>query len=283
MHMSGQRQYLLTTYCAGSIGLQLILSSLCAVSTVFGFTLPSPRRRTMLARLRPRLATALRPLPVAARARHPLQPPALASCRRLCLYVDGERARPRGRPTRDAGRYDPERPVERRKGPDGLWYSQRDFGPGWDSAEVERRHDVDGKLYTLAEFLSFYAAAEGEDGAYMRWQDARHWLPRLNREIKAAKRIDSLLALHRDYYDSLDHIHLATLWHRLGVIDERSQRLKRSPAELDALREHTLAMMPRFGAQALSNISVSLARAGLYEVPWPGLWAALGAAAPSNR
>lgn len=241
------------------------------------------RRRTMLTRLRPRLATALGSLPIAARPLQPLQPPALASCRLLCLYVDGERASPRGRPTRDAGLYYPERPVERRKGPDGLWYSQRNFGPGWDSAEVERRHDVDGKLYTLAEFLSFYAAAEGEDAAYMRWQDARHWLPRLNMEIKAANRVGSLLALHRDYYASLDPIHLATLWHRLGVIDERSQRLKRSPAQLDALREHTLAMMPHFGAQALSNISVSLARAGLYGDPWPELWAALGVRALTNR
>ena len=144
---------------------------------------------------------------------------------------------------------------------------------------MERRHDVDGQLYTLAEFVSFYAA-EGEDVAFMRWQDARHWLPRLNREIKTAKRIHSLLALHRDYYDSLDHIHLATLWHRLGVLDERSQQLKRGPAQLDALREHTLAMMPHFGAQALSNISVALARAGLYVDPWPELWAALGVRAP---
>ena len=236
----------------------------------------------MLARLRPRLTMALGSLPVAARPLRPLQPPALASCRLLCLYVDGERASRRGGLPRDAGLYHTDRPVERRKGPDGLWYSQRHFGPGWDSAEVERRHDVDGQLYTLAEFVSFYAA-EGEDVAYMRWQDARHWLPRLNREIKTAKRINSLLALHRDYYDSLDHIHLATLWHRLGVLDERSQQLKRGPAQLDALREHTLAMMPHFGAQALSNISVALARAGLYVDPWPELWAALGVRAPSTR
>ena len=232
----------------------------------------------MLARLRPRLTTALGSLPVAARPLRPLQPPALASCRLLCLYVDGERANRRG-PPRDAGLYHSERPVERRKGPDGLWYSQRDFGPGWDSAEVERRRDVDGQLYTLAEFLSYYAEEGGEDVAFMRWQDARHYLPRLNREIKAAKRVDSLLALHRDYYDSLDHIHLATLWHRLGVTDEQSlarDRLKHSTAQLDALREHTLAMMPHFGAQALSNISVALARAGLLADPWPGLWAALG-------
>ena len=228
----------------------------------------------MLARLQPRLASALRPL--TARPLHPLQPltPALASCRLL-----SQRARP------------PERPVERRKGPDGQWYSSQAMfrmahpGAAWDSAEVERRRDTDGSLYTLAEFQSFYAqfvdgsSSDAEGVAYAHWTDAKHWTHRMTKQIKAEKSVDSLLALHREYYDALDYIHLAALWHRLGAID-RSQRLRRNPAQLDALREHTLAMMPQFGKQALSNISLSMARAGLSrKPPWPELWIALGAEA----
>ena len=227
----------------------------------------------MLARLRPRLASALRRPPLVA-ALHPLPPlpPARASCRLL-----SRRARP------------PERPVERRKGPDGQWYSSQAVfrmthpRADWESAEVERRRDVDGKLYTLAEFRSFYAQFPQVDGsssdadgvAYQHWSDAKHWDHRMTKEIKAERNIDSLLALHWKYYDALDYIHLSTLWHRLGAID-KSQRLRRSPAQLDALREHTLATMPQFGEQALSNISLSLARAGLSrKPPWPELWTAI--------
>ena len=227
----------------------------------------------MLARLRPRLTSALRRPPlVAARPLHPLSPLPLAraSCRLL-----SRRARP------------PERPVERRKGPDGQWYSSQAVfrmahpRAAWESAEVERRRDVDGRLYTLAEFRSFYAqfadgsSSDAEGVAYEHWTDGKHWDHRMTKEIKAEKSIDSLLSLHREYYDALNHIHLSTLWHRLGAID-RSQRLRRSPAQLDALREHTLATMPRFDAQALSNISLTLARAGLSrKPPWPELWTAI--------
>ena len=195
----------------------------------------------MLARLRPRLTSALRRPPlVAARPLHPLSPLPLAraSCRLL-----SRRARP------------PERPVERRKGPDGQWYSSQAVfrmahpRAAWESAEVERRRDVDGRLYTLAEFRSFYAqfadgsSSDAEGVAYEHWTDAKHWDHRMTKEIKAEKSIDSLLSLHREYYDALNHIHLSTLWHRLGAIDQ-SQRLRRSPAQLDALREHTLDTMP---------------------------------------
>ena len=153
----------------------------------------------------------------------------------------------------------------------------------WESAEVERRRDVDGKLYTLAEFRSFYAQFPQVDGsssdadgvAYQHWNGAKLWVHKMTKDIKAEKRIDSLLALHWKHYDALDYIHLSTLWHRLGAID-KSQRLRRSPAQLDALREHTLATMPRFDGQALSNISLSLARAGLSrKPPWPELWTAI--------
>ena len=222
----------------------------------------------MLARLllRPRLTSALQPL-------QPLTP-VLASCRLL-----SRRASPA------------ERPVERRKGPDGQWYSSRAMfrmahpGAAWDSAEVERRRDTDGSLYTLAEFQSFYAqfadgsSSDAEGVAYKHWTEGKHWDHRMTKQIKAEKSADSLLALHREYYDALDYIHLSTLWHRLGAID-RSQRLRRKPAQLDALREHTLAMMPQFDVQALSNISLSLTRAGLSrKPPWPELWNALGVAA----
>ena len=85
----------------------------------------------MLARLRPRLASALRRPPLVV-ALHPLPPlpPARASCRLL-----SRRARP------------PERPVERRKGPDGQWYSSQAVfrmahpRADWESAEVERRRE----------------------------------------------------------------------------------------------------------------------------------------------
>ena len=222
----------------------------------------------MLAR---RLSSALRPL-LTARPLQPLQPP-LASCRLL-----SRRARPQ------------ERPVERRQGPDGQWVSRAMFrmtypGVAWDSAEVERRRDTDGNLYTLSEFQSFHAqfvdgSSSDVDGvAYEHWTEAKHWTHRMTKQIQAEKSTDSLLALHRDYHDALDYIHLSTLWHRLGALD-RSQRLRRKPAQLDALREHTLAMMPQFGEQALSNISLSLARSGLSQKPpWPELWIALGAEA----
>ena len=45
----------------------------------------------------------------------------------------------------------------------------------WESAEVERRRDVDGKLYTLAEFRSFYAqfadgsSSDADGVAYEHW------------------------------------------------------------------------------------------------------------------
>ena len=174
-------------------------------------------------------------------------------------------------------------------GPDGQWYSSQAVfrmahpSAAWESAEVERRRDVDGKLYTLAEFRDFYAQFPQVDGsssdadgvAYQHWDGAKHWDHKMTKDIQAEKSIDSLLALHREFYDALNYIHLATLWHRLGAID-KSQRLRRSPAQLDALREHTLATMPRFGAQALSNISLSLARAGLSrKPPWPELWTAI--------
>ena len=229
----------------------------------------------MLARLRPRLASALRPLLGAARPPHPLQlTPALASCRLL-----SQRARP------------PERPVERRKGPDGQWHSSQAMfrmahpGAAWDSAEVERRRDIDGSLYTLAEFQSYYApfvdgsSSDAEGVAYKHWTEAKHWAHKMTKQIQAEKSVDSLLALHHEYYDALDHIHLSTLWHRLGAIDQ-SQRLRRKPAQLDALRGHTLAMMPQFDARHLSSISLSMARAGLSrKPPWPELWIALGAEA----
>ena len=222
----------------------------------------------MLAR---RLSSALRPL-LTARPLQPLQPP-LASCRLL-----SRRARPQ------------ERPVERRQGPDGQWVSRAMFrmtypGVAWDSAEVERRRDTDGNLYTLSEFQSFHAqfvdgSSSDVDGvAYEHWTDAKHWEHKMTKQIQAEKSTNSLLALHREYHDALNYIHLSTLWHRLGALD-RSQRLRRKPAQLDALREHTLAMMPQFGEQALSNINLSLARSGLSQKPpWPKLWIALGAAA----
>eukprot|EP00964_Phaeocystis_antarctica_P010389 scaffold5720_cov75-Phaeocystis_antarctica.AAC.1 len=158
-------------------------------------------------------------------------------------------------------------------------------GAAWDSAEVERRRDTDGSLYTLAEFQSYYAqyvdgsSSDAEGVAYEHWTEAKHWTHKMTKQIQAEKSVDSLLALHHEYYDALDYIHLAALWHRLGAIDQ-SQRLRRKPALLDALREHTLAMMPQIGVRELSNISLAMARAGLSrKPPWPELWIALGAEA----
>ena len=55
------------------------------------------------------------------------------------------------------------------------------------------RRDVDGKLYTLAEFRSFYAQFPQVDGsssdvdgvAYQYWSAAKHWVHRMTKEIKA--------------------------------------------------------------------------------------------------
>ena len=114
----------------------------------------------MLARLRPRLSSALRPLLGAARPLQPLQPllPRLTACRLLSRRAHAQ-----------------EQPVERRKGPDGQWHSRATFrmacpGAAWDSAEVERRRDTDGVLYTFAEFQSFYGSSSDSDGvAYEHW------------------------------------------------------------------------------------------------------------------
>jgi len=65
----------------------------------------------------------------------------------------------------------------------------------WEGAEVERRRDSDGVLYTLAEFRAFYGggggdgdggggAAEAAAEVAERWAAAKHWEREMTWQIK---------------------------------------------------------------------------------------------------
>lgn len=156
----------------------------------------------------------------------------------------------------------------------------------WDEAEIERRRDADGKLYTLAEFQAFYKQfADGSSSdvhgtAYKHWTDAQHWTHRKTIEITECPSIAGVLDIHRAYIDALDDIHLTAIWYRLAKLDGRDRRLVRNQSELGELREHTLRMLGGMQVRGLSSISYSLARAGLQgSAPWTELWLSIDAEA----
>ena len=208
----------------------------------------------MLARLRPRLFGAML---------HPLRGP------RPLARALSERVQPRPWTS------------ERRKGRKGEWCTEAVFrmryrgSLAWDSAEVERRRDSDGVLYTLAEFRAFYGgdvdgggAAEAAEAAAAavadvaeRWAAARHWERSMTSLIKQETSTSRLLDVHAQHleHDAWNAVHLNALWHRLGALDRGRAGLHRRDEELERLRAHTAAMLPQMDGCALSSIAHSLA------------------------
>ena len=228
----------------------------------------------MLARLRPRLFGAIL---------HPLRVP------RPLARALSERVQPRPWTS------------ERRKGRGGEWCTEAIFrmryrdSPAWDGAEVERRRDSDGALYTLAEFRDFYAgdidgggaaeaaeAAEAEADVAERWAAAKYWDQHMTSLIKRETSTSRLLDVHAEHaeHDAWNAVHLNALWHRLGALDRGRAGLHRRDGELERLRAHTAAMLPVMDGRALSSIAHSLARARLCgRPPWLALWELIAAEA----
>ena len=103
----------------------------------------------------------------------------------------------------------------------------RDHGKlSWDSAQIERRRDSDGVLYTLAEFRAFYggdgdgdgSAAEAAAEVAERWAAAKHWEREMTWQIKRETSTSRLLELHAAHLqqDAWNGVHLNALWHQLG-------------------------------------------------------------------
>ena len=228
----------------------------------------------MLARLRPRLfGTVLHPL----RGPHPL-------ARAL-----SERVQPRPWSS------------ERRKGRGGEWCTEAVFrmryrgSLAWDSAEVERRRDSDGVLYTLAEFRAFYGGgiggggvaeaaetAEAEADVAERWAAAKHWDRYTTSLIKQETSTSRLLDVHAEHleHDAWNAVHLNAFWSRLGKLDRGRAGLHRRDGELERLRAHTATMLPQMDGRALSSIAHCLARTRLCgRPPWLALWELIAAEA----
>ena len=192
----------------------------------------------MLARLRPRLFGAL------------LKP---LVCPRPLARALSERIQPRPWTS------------ERRKGRGGEWCTEAVFRMrhrgrlAWDDAEVERRRDGDGRLYTLAEFRAYYASGDGGGGGASsgggggssdgglhgagaaeaevaeRWSRAKHWDRHMTSAIKQESDTGRLLGLHADLHHAWNAVHLNALWHRLGQLDRGRAGLHRRDAELEVL------------------------------------------------
>ena len=159
----------------------------------------------------------------------------------------------------------------------------------WESAEVERRRDSDGVLYTLAEFRAFYGGGGGDgngDGGAAeaaaevaeRWAAAKHWEREMTWQIKRETSTSRLLELHAAHLEqgALNGVHLNAIWHQLGWLDRGRESLHRRDGELEQLREHTAVMLPQLDGRAISSISHSLARLRLCErPPWCDLWEAI--------
>lgn len=132
----------------------------------------------------------------------------------------------------------------------------------WDNAEVERRRDSDGVLYTLAEFRAFYGGGGGGGGAAEaaaevaeRWAAAKHWEREMTWQIKRETSTSRLLALHAAHLqqDAWNGVHLNAIWHQLGWLDREHSSLHRRDGELERLREHTAAMLPQLDGRAISS------------------------------
>lgn len=92
---------------------------------------------------------------------------------------------------------------ERRKGRSGEWCTEAVFRMryrgrlSWEDAEVERRRDSDGRLYTLSEFEAFYDPdGRAPEEARARWAAARHWERHTTFAIKQESSVRRLLEVY---------------------------------------------------------------------------------------
>ena len=147
-------------------------------------------------------------------------------------------------------------------------------------AEPERRFDTDGNAYTWEEFREFYSDSSDSDGvAYAHWNAAKHWAHKLTKALAAARSIPELLELYEDNAQGVNHVHIPTVWHKLGKLSKGGdgrRQLKRNEGRLHPLREHTVAMLPQLREQGLANMALGLANAGLVRAPWDELWNGIG-------
>ena len=168
---------------------------------------------------------------------------------------------------------------ERRFGLDGKPLGRSDFVRKYGEAEwlaaadrpyVEMRVAPDGVAYTWQEFRDYFSSGGSSDRdgvAYEHWDAARHYTHKLTKEITWQPSIDEVLELHAKYEQGMDDIHIATCWVTVSKLASKNSRerawLRRNEAELQPLREHTLAMMRSFQARGLANVTHAVAKAGL--------------------
>ena len=175
---------------------------------------------------------------------------------------------------------------EQRLGPDGKLYTVDKFSAlfgrdQWQSAHEERRRDTDGVAYTLPEFEDFYGG-DSDGVAYKHWDMAKHWAHKLTKELAAAPTIRDLLDMHKYNAEGLNHVHLPTIWFRIGKLSKGRERqwLRRNEDQLRPLQEHTMNMLPELHGQGLANTSYALAQSNLWgRQPWKDLWVGLSGAA----
>ena len=82
----------------------------------------------------------------------------------------------------------------------------------------------------------------------------------LSSHISNAGSADALLALSAAHSTSLDHIHAANLWNKLG-----KQRIeRRHEGRLEQLVQRTLDLVSSCDARALANVAHGVAKCGLH-------------------
>ena len=175
--------------------------------------------------------------------------------------------------------------------------------------EAERRLDLDGRPYTREKFVQRHGGgSEGElaweaaqarrfvevrftpngrrprflheqimefDGdeaqAKASWRSTLRTAPyRLNGLILEKDSIEHLLRWHEHYRLALNSVHIATCWHRLGVLaskgewrDYEREWLHHYPGALTPLREHTGAMLPLMDARGVATLAHGAASVGV--------------------
>ena len=184
---------------------------------------------------------------------------------------------------------------ERRLGLDRQPYARDAFIKRFGAAEWERaagrrfvelRYDTDGEAYSKREVLDYWSKSGSDrDGVpYEYWDACRHFAHKTTILLKEQTNITQIVAIHRKYHPGLNDIHLATCWHRIGVMASKSPAerrwLQHNKPELDVLQKHTIAMLPLFGAQGISNAAYGIARTGMRGSPsWTDMLDAIAKAA----
>ena len=187
---------------------------------------------------------------------------------------------------------------ERRLGLDRQPYARDAFIKRFGAAEWERaagrrfvelRYDTDGEAYSKREVLDYWSKSGSDrDGVpYEYWDACRHFAHKTTILLKEQTNITQIVAIHRKYHPGLDDIHLATCWHRIGVMASKSPAerrwLQHNKPELDVLQKHTIAMLPLFDAQGISNAAYGIARTGMRGSPsWTDMLDAIAKAAASK-